>query len=185
MPDLLCHPGCPCPAISRIALVPAWAPDGGLCLSWCMDGDVSALKLPLPTTPGPADDLWRHSCCEVFLAGTGLGYREFNFSPSGQWAVYAFSNYRERISDFSPDAAPVMAWQMAPCRLELCVTLPPVLLPPLSAGEPLHMAASAVLESLDGSLAYFALAHPGSRPDFHHRDGFRLSLPAPSFLPTP
>ena len=37
---------------------------------------------------------------------------------------------------------------------------------------------SAVIEERDGTMSYWALAHPPGKPDFHHRDCFALELPA-------
>jgi hypothetical protein len=33
-----------------------------------------------------------------------------------------------------------------------------------------------VIEDADGSLSYWALAHPPGRPDFHHTEAFALDL---------
>jgi hypothetical protein len=33
-----------------------------------------------------------------------------------------------------------------------------------------------VIEDDQGRISYWALAHPASKPDFHHRDGFALVL---------
>jgi hypothetical protein len=38
------------------------------------------------------------------------------------------------------------------------------------------MALSAVIEATDGTLSYWALAHPSDKPDFHHPDSFVLEL---------
>ncbi len=38
---------------------------------------------------------------------------------------------------------------------------------------------SAVIETADGQLSYWALAHPRAQPDFHHRAGWTAHLPAP------
>ena len=46
----------------------------------------------------------------------------------------------------------------------------------------LRLGASAVIETADGALSYWALAHPAGRPDFHHADGFALDL-APLEIP--
>ena len=35
------------------------------------------------------------------------------------------------------------------------------------------------IEETDGTLSYWALAHPSPKPDFHHPDGFVLELPQP------
>jgi hypothetical protein len=49
-------------------------------------------------------------------------------------------------------------------------------LPQNSADKSLQLGLSAVIEANDGSRSYWALLHPESRPDFHHRAGFILSL---------
>ncbi len=36
---------------------------------------------------------------------------------------------------------------------------------------------SAVIEAIDGTFSYWALAHPSDKPDFHHPDSFVLELP--------
>ena len=41
------------------------------------------------------------------------------------------------------------------------------------------LGASAVIETADGATAYWALAHPRGRPDFHHADSFALDLAPP------
>jgi hypothetical protein len=38
---------------------------------------------------------------------------------------------------------------------------------------------SAVVETLDGALSYWALRHPPGKPDFHHADSFALELRLP------
>jgi hypothetical protein len=45
------------------------------------------------------------------------------------------------------------------------------------APTPLRLAITAVIEDSQGALSYWALAHPASRPDFHHHNGFVLELP--------
>jgi len=48
---------------------------------------------------------------------------------------------------------------------------------PLEPGAAaLRLGASAVLETRDGVLSYWALAHPAARPDFHAAGGFTLRL---------
>jgi len=59
------------------------------------------------------DELWRHTCCELFAAPVALvataqggAYREFNFSPSGDWAAYAFDSPRCGMRPLALDEAP-------------------------------------------------------------------------------
>ncbi len=49
----------------------------------------------------------------------------------------------------------------------------------LSEMEPWMLGVSAVVETKEGSLSYWALAHPPGKPDFHHPDSFALTLPPP------
>ena len=153
-----------------------WQTDGALCLSYRLEAPLDQLRLPQRTTPGPADNLWRHTCCEAFIAAVdGPAYREFNFSPSGQWAAYAFSAYRQRNADWKAPVAPTSGVNLQDSTMTLKATLPTTLLP---AGR-LQLALSAVLEQQDGSISYWALQHPAAHPDFHHRDSFVLSLNRP------
>ncbi|MBT9552252.1 MAG: DOMON-like domain-containing protein [Hydrogenophaga sp.] len=179
---LLAHPAAPCAGglQPRVVLVP----DGdGWRLRFTLTGDLNALAIPEPLPPGPADGLWQHTCFEAFVGTTGsAAYREFNFSPSGQWAAYRFS--AERVRDPATERSghpPVITCERSADTLDLRVWLPPALLP-----EPAHKAAlkiglNAVIETRDGQLSYWALQHPrADRPDFHHPGGWVHRLP-----PTP
>ncbi|MDO6386580.1 MULTISPECIES: DOMON-like domain-containing protein [unclassified Uliginosibacterium] len=174
MPALLCHRASPLPPLSACSLSLAWQEDGALQLCYRLIGDISALRLPpLSPAPGFADGLWQHSCCELFVAEGERGYREFNFAPSGNWAAYAFSDYRVR-RDWVPDAQPRIRVSHSPSAFELQVDLPAALLPP---ARPLQLGATAVIETTTPELSYWALQHAGERPDFHRRESFVLSLP--------
>lgn len=171
---LLPHPAVAVPAGLRISFDCTPNADGSLSLRYRLDGEISALCLPAPVaSPGPADGLWQHSCCELFVAEEGDAYREFNFSPSGEWAAYAFSAYRQRL-DWQPAAAPQIGCNTSATSIELWVELPAALLP---AAPEFHLSATAVIETRDGALSYWALHHAGERPDFHRRESFVLSLP--------
>ena len=105
------------------------------------------------------------------MAGQGeAGYREFNFSPSGQWAAYAFSDYRQRDPAWQAVLAPQHAAGCQDGSWQLQAHIPVALLP----NTPWRLGLSAVLEHADGALSYWALTHPGERPDFHHHASFCL-----------
>jgi hypothetical protein len=72
-------------------------PSGALVVDFRLDADRERVRIPPRRKPRFADGLWRHTCFEVFVAKKGArAYREYNFSPSGEWAAYAFSSYRKR-----------------------------------------------------------------------------------------
>lgn len=175
---LRCHPDTPMPAVRGIEAHASIAPDGRLRISYRLDGDTVRLRIPPPqAAPGPTDGLWRHTCFEAFVARAGAArYHEFNFSPSGQWAAYAFRAYRVRDATAGEPAAPVLHARCDVDRLDLSACIVPAALPRRAAGSRLDVALTAVIEAADGTCSYWALRHPPGPPDFHHRDGFALTL---------
>ncbi len=170
---LTCHPQIPSQAIREIDVVVGEAKSGGLMLSFCLVGDISGLSIPESRSPRRADHLWRHTCFEAFvMEGEGPEYREFNFSPSGEWAVYAFRGYRNgRVLENK--LSPVIEVHKAMDRLELGAEICQGLLP---HGRPLRLGLSAIVEDASGKLSYWALRHPPGKPDFHHTDAFAFQL---------
>lgn len=174
---LLCHPLRPDAVVRRIEVTARFADSGALALSYRVHGDPAALCLPAPLPPAPADGLWQHTCCEAFLAAVdAAAYREFNFSPAGTWANYAFSAYRQRDPDFVAGAVPQISFFRRVDGFQLDALLPPSLLP---AAEVLQIGLTTVVEALDGSKSYWALAHAAAQPDFHLRQSFTLTLKVP------
>jgi hypothetical protein len=135
---------------------------------YILEGDIASLRIPDARAPRIADRLWQHTCCELFLMRPGEeGYRELNFSPSGEWAAYEFSRYREGGPLAVPD--PGIRVSRRRDRLELEAAID-------TSARKVRIGLSAVVEDLDGGLSYWALRHAPGKPDFHHRDAFALEL---------
>lgn len=162
MPVLVRHPASACEAVRTIrAEVRRDGPN--LELRYVIEGRLDRVRLP---RPGEVP-LWRHTCFEAFVGGPGERYREFNFSPSGAWAAYAFRAYRDGgpLQDAALDPITV---RRADDRLHLDAMVP--------IGEGKRIGLSAVIEEIDGRLSYWALRHPAAQPDFHHPASFALEL---------
>jgi hypothetical protein len=144
-----------------------------LLLEYRVQGDLERLRIPAAAPAGAATDgLWRHTCMEVFVADGRAGeYLEFNLAPSGQWAAYRFSGYRAGMTPLA----------LSPPHIE-CATEPGALVLtarlelPRPPGSTLRLGLATVIENDRGQLAYWALRHPGERPDFHHPDSFGLEI---------
>lgn len=138
-------------------------PSGALAVNFRLDADLDRLRIPAPRPERFVDGLWRHTCFEVFLATRSRAYREYNFSPSGEWAAYAFLGYRKRMRGnlrrpkFRVHGNGVVAT--------------------IAAKDCLRVGLSAVIEERSGALSYWALRHAPGKPDFHHRRAFALALP--------
>lgn len=166
---LTAHPDAASAAVESLQAGVARRPDGALEIVFVLTGDIGRLSLPHPREPQRTDGLWRHTCFECFVAGAGERYREYNFSPSGEWAAYAFSAYR--VPEAPPPAfEPRIAVAAEARRLELHAVVAAGALPE----RVVRVGLSAVIEEVSGGLSYWALRHAPGRPDFHHRAAFAL-----------
>ena len=158
---LVRHPDTPCAALRAIEA--RVVRDGGeLRVAYVLQGEIDRLRLPPPRAAGA---LWQHTCCELFVAQALPAYREYNFSPSGEWAAYSFGSYRDGAAAQIPD--PRIEVKRDRDRLELTATIQ-------AAARKIGL--SAVIEEDDGSFSYWALRHAPGKPDFHHPDAFALEL---------
>lgn len=161
---LVRHPETPCAALRGIEASVVRA-GNDLRVAYVLQGAVDRLRLPPPRAPRAADRLWQHTCCELFVAHGLPAYREFNFSPSGEWAAYAFERYREGSPLTIAD--PRIEVQRDHERLKLTATI---------QANARTIGLSAVIEEEDGVLSYWALKHAPGKPDFHHPHAFALEL---------
>ena len=153
-------------------------PEGGAVFEFRIEGGaLDQLVIPAPRRPAAAEALWEHTCFEAFLGRPGeSAYREYNFSPSGQWAVYGFRAPRERDEAYRPATPPEIHCTQDDGTLLLEAHVPAALLPDTGDGSDLQVGLAAVIERRDGPLEYWALRHTADQPDFHARDTFVLSL---------
>ena len=153
---------------------------GTLVLQYRLRGDLAEILLPAPASPARRDELWRHTCFELFVAEPGGDhYVEFNFSPSTEWAAYGFTGYRQGMQPLPLSMAPQVACHASRQAVDVTVTVARPDLgraPSAFVQVPHAMALTAVLEFTGGRMSYWSLAHPAGRPDFHHRDGFVATL---------
>jgi hypothetical protein len=140
-----------------------------------VEGEIDRIALPPPAPPLRADNLWRTTCFEAFIApADGENYRELNFSPSSQWAAYDFTSYRAGMTQAWIPAPPYVRLDIEAGTLELIVAISLDLDP-----EPSRLGLSAVIEDKGGLKAFWDAGGSGSMPDFHHPSCFALELPPP------
>jgi hypothetical protein len=165
------HPDAACDALRGIEARVTRSAGGGLLVDYVLDGEIERLRIPAPRPARVAERLWQHTCCEIFIARRGApGYREFNLSPSGEWAAYEFTRYRDGALLADPALAPGIVVRQGPDRLELQAQIQ------LELKHPLRIGLAAVIEEKSGLLSYWALRHAPGKPDFHHPDAFVLEL---------
>ena len=171
---LRCHPASLCKAVSEIRIAAERLSQSELEISYQLLGEISSIIVPDPSEASRRDELWRHTCAEMFIGvPDSEAYFEFNFSPSGQWAVYVFNSYRQgmRAADcIAPNILTIRAADQL--LMNVRVSLPVQ----LESADQLQTGMSMVIEDRAGQCSYWALQHDAAGPDFHSRDAFVLSL---------
>ena len=168
------HSSTPSRAVRGVRFALSLAANDAIQLEFDIDAAVDAVVVPAPKPRAFKDGLWRHTCFELFAGSAHGAYREFNFSPSTEFAIYDFADYRAAMTPISSSDAPSI--QPRQSGLSVHVNLPLTLLRPAGT-HPCQIGIAAVIEERDGTLSYWALRHPQEKPDFHHRDGFLINWP--------
>ena len=171
---LICHPATPASKVDTVYVDLYQQASGALWFEYHV-APSNTLIVPQFADPVRADGLWKTTCFELFAKPSGGDtYFEFNFSPSFEWAAYAFDGYRLGMRELPCDDPEISVTPGSPPSFFLSVEAMPEL-----PSVPMRLNLTAVIEEIDGTKSYWALAHPAGKPDFHHPDGFVLELPAP------
>ena len=174
---LQCHPLSEKGFVDRITVHVDRAEDGALHIKYVLHGFIDEIHFPKAAQPKRTDELWKDTCFELFCGRADDGsYVEFNFAPSGQWAAYAFTRYREGMAELA-SAPPQINCTAGEGIFEMTVKVD---LPESLRTVDVMAGLSAVIADKDGRTAYWALAHPPGKADFHHKDCFALQLEARS-----
>jgi hypothetical protein len=144
-------------------------------VEYSLNGELKQLSIPARVPAGRTDRLWEHTCFEAFIApAAGARYCELNFSPSTEWAAYAFDGYRQGMRPLELAEPPTV--RVAETKNELRVTAGIELGGLSDAPWPWRIGLTAVVEDRAGGRAYYALLHPRDKPDFHDAAAFTVLL---------
>jgi hypothetical protein len=148
-----------------------------LTLQFDLQGGIEVVQMAAAKpSPERQDQLWQNTCFEFFLGLAGSPqYWEFNLSPSGDWNVYRFSDYREGMArELAYKDFPFHLAYPQPDQVSLQVSFD--LADIASLGQPFDLGITMVILDETQTHSYWALAHMGSEADFHRRDSFKITI---------
>ena len=132
---------------------------------------VQCFRISHSDEPGRRDELWKTTCFEAFVQPQGeAAYAEYNFAPSGDWAAYDFTGRRAGMAEAALANPPYVRIEDNLTWWGLGATFA------LESGRRWALGLSAVIEEVDGTKSYWALAHGGDQPDFHDPACFTARL---------
>lgn len=170
---LTAHPARPAGRVSKVSVTVMYPAAGEMLLRWRIVGAQDVI-FPAYSGSGRADDLWKTTCCEMFVDMGEGAYREFNFSPSGRWAAYDFASYRVPRGNAELRDSPVISFERGS---EIAVAT--VRLPVMAFAGARLGALTAVIEENGGVTSFWANAHGKPEPDFHDTTCFTLDFAPP------
>lgn len=174
------HPEAERGPVTRLEVEIVRRQPAALDLTYELTGQIAELRIPPAAPPERSDGLWKQTCFEAFLRGAEQdGYLEFNLSPSGRWAAYRFTGYREGMAPALELPAPKIRLAVSERGLRLKARLDLAAAADFVAAGTWRLGLSAVIENAWGGVTHWALVHPPGKPDFHHTDGFACRLRAP------
>lgn len=147
-----------------------------LVMDYALMGPLDRLLIP-PQVELPArkNQLWEETCFECFI-GTdhATRYWEINLSPAGHWNIFQFDAYRSGMKEAAGRSVRPSIMESAAdgFKIRCDVDLKAIDV----ANIPIRIGLCAVLKTIQSEIIYWAIVHPGLKPDFHRTDGFVLNL---------
>jgi hypothetical protein len=176
MPTLICHTTTPSSSPLLLFSEAAYLANGEMQLHYVLQGDLDKIYIPAQGSSTQQDNLWQQTCFEAFISvADEPHYYEYNFSPSRQWAIYTFEDYRQQVP-YMPQDKPIIQVHQTDNQLAMSVRLPHIILPENTSKKTLKLGLTAVIEDNNHDKSYWALQHPFENPDFHSREGFGLKV---------
>jgi hypothetical protein len=150
--------------------------DPFLLIQFTLLGAVDQVVFPAPSkTPQRKDNLWGTTCLEFFIGiKNASSYWEFNLSPSGDWNIYRFEDYRQGMAEESAYTEFPFTTETESDAFSLSLKLDLDEIIPV--GRVLDVGISAVTQFKDDKITHWALTHSGTKADFHQRQSFKIKL---------
>jgi hypothetical protein len=151
-----------------------------LAITYEMAGDLPQVQVPdVKGNRARCDRLWEQTCFEFFLAegwtrSPQCPYWEFNLSPAGDWNIFSLSSYRQGLKEEAAVTTLPFTVRVLPQKLQLVILVDLTHL--IDPQQPLRLGISAVVLLKTGEQMFWAIAHCGTEPDFHHADSFVIEL---------
>ena len=143
-----------------------------LSIDYQLFGELNNIQIASPVdNPTRQNELWQDTCLEFFLAiPDSSAYWEFNLSPSGNWNVYSFDDYRQGMQEESAFTSLPFQCKGELDYFSLSLNVNPQVI--IANPQTLEIAVTAVIKNYQNEVSYWALKHKGKEADFHRRDSF-------------
>jgi len=139
-------------------------------LRFLIKGELEGYSFPPEAKQRRANELWKATCFELFLANSKQDeYYELNFSSSLEWNVYYLNTYRADVQEVKLENEPKIEVHSAVDKFEIFFELDLELLS-LKDFDIYNVAS--ILLTQENERTFWSVKHENDVPDFHHRGNF-------------
>lgn len=140
-------------------------------LSYSISGDISSIIIPsISDIPQRKDDLWKTTCFELFLANkTKRNYIELNLSPSLNYNIYSFSDYRADMNLENSFIIRNTSVKHEKTKFNIKFMLESI---NIINTDDLLINISTVIKYSNDKSKYYAVMHNKDKADFHKKNTF-------------
>ena len=139
-------------------------------LHFKISGAVKKYQIPLKENLKRANNLWKATCFELFLANSKTqSYYEINISPTLHWNIYRLETYRAEPKELISSSKPIIEIKEDEKSYEIDFELE---CKELDLVEFDQYNLAVILLNKQNEREFWAVNPVGERPDFHDRGGF-------------
>ncbi len=137
-------------------------------ISFFIKGLLAEYVFPLKSEKKRANELWKATCFELFLANsTKEAYYELNFSSSLAWNFYYLSGYRAEVKELQNISNPKIEVYKSDNKFKIVLEMEVENLKEFDS----YNVACIVLNKKNERI-FWSVHHHLNRPDFHNKNNF-------------
>ncbi|MBN2891996.1 MAG: hypothetical protein JXL97_09025 [Bacteroidales bacterium] len=140
-----------------------------------MKGNIADVIIPeISNNPKRLDNLWEQTCFELFIGEKDKkNYYEVNLSPSKDWNVFTFEDYRIGKNEEKSVKQVNIIVEKANKIFKLSTSVD---FSKLLKSNELVLGISAMIFKKSNKKEYWAIKHSGSKPDFHLKQNYETII---------
>ena len=136
--------------------------------------DLSQYNFPKETKQQRANELWRDTCFELFIANnSSQEYYEINISSSTEWNTYHFESYKKEMQESNKFSVPSIQNQQSNNRYSFSFEMN---FQEDIFEKKLLINLAVILLDRDGVRQFYSINRREKLPNFHDRNGFDLLI---------
>ena len=142
---------------------------GKIALSFLLKGNLDSYLFPKVEKIQRANELWKATCFELFLANDDEVYYELNFSSSLAWNFYVLDAYRAESKALELEEEPCISFTYKDDECSIVFELESEV---LDFEDFKYCNLATILLTRENERRFWAIKHLKDAPDFHNKNNF-------------